>query len=154
MTERICRNKHSAAATGTYQPCDLPPVFHILKMLQQNSTAKNDKAIGLAQTIKDLFAKNLHSSGLNLNPRKKRVLIDFLCCIPENLEAVLKKKHIEKSSIDAGMTNDEYGMVPVFDKLMGTCKRWVSCMKDIGLPMGLKQHCQRQFQTIMEIQFD
>jgi hypothetical protein len=52
------------------------------------------------------------------------------------------------------MTDEETGMIPVFDKLMGTCKRWVSFMKDIGLPKVVKEHCCRQFQPLMKIQFD
>ena len=93
-TERICRNKHSAAATGTQQPCDLSPVFRLLRHLQNNSTAVDDNTRGLAQTIDNLFAVLLRRKGLNLdgNRRKKRALIDFLLCLPELLEAVLKKK--------------------------------------------------------------
>mmetsp|Transcript_11132 Transcript_11132/g.23782 ORF Transcript_11132/g.23782 Transcript_11132/m.23782 type:complete len:92 (+) Transcript_11132:1069-1344(+) len=32
--EKIYRNKHSAVATGTQQPCDLSPVVRLLKHLQ------------------------------------------------------------------------------------------------------------------------
>ena len=46
------------------------------------------------------------------NPRKKKALIDFLLCLPENLEAVLKKKHIQQSFVDAGMIDEETKMVP------------------------------------------
>ena len=152
--ERICRNKHSAAATGTQQPCDLAPVFRILKLLQSKTTAKNDRAVGLAQTLEDLFANALRDGGLTLNPRKKKALIDFLRCLPENLEAVLKKKHMKKSFVEAGMTDAESGTIPVFDKLMGTCKRWVSCKNDIGLPKDVKELCRSQFQSLMKIQFD
>ena len=42
--EKICRNKHSAAATGTQQPCDLSPIFRLLKEMQKRVTAKDDVA--------------------------------------------------------------------------------------------------------------
>ena len=136
------------------QPCNLSPVFRILKMLQSKTTTRHDRAIGLAQVLKSLFANDLRSCGLNLNPRKQRALIDFLCCLPENLDVVFKKKHIKKSFVEAGMTDEETGIIPVFDKLMGTCKRWVSFMKDIGLPKVVKEYCRHQFHPLMKIQFD
>ena len=46
--ERICRNKHAAAATGTQQPCDLSPVFQLLRQPQKILTARDDNACGLA----------------------------------------------------------------------------------------------------------
>eukprot|EP00581_Thalassiosira_minuscula_P029319 CAMPEP_0183773492 /NCGR_PEP_ID=MMETSP0739-20130205/39167_1 /TAXON_ID=385413 /ORGANISM="Thalassiosira miniscula, Strain CCMP1093" /LENGTH=201 /DNA_ID=CAMNT_0026014477 /DNA_START=100 /DNA_END=702 /DNA_ORIENTATION=+ len=75
--EMICRNKHSAAATGTQQPCDLSPVFRLLKQLQLRSTAKDDVACGLAERIDKIFSTYLREKGLNLdgNPRKKRDLL-------------------------------------------------------------------------------
>jgi len=45
----------------------------------------------------------------------------------------MKKKHIKKGFIEAGMIDEETGMVPVFEKLMGTCKSWVSNSKKIGI---------------------
>ena len=72
--ERIIRNKHSAAATGTQQPCDLSPVFRLLKYIQSRATAVGDTAVGLVDTIDELFKYQLRAGGLNLdgNPRKKR----------------------------------------------------------------------------------
>ena len=46
------------------------------------------------------------------------------------------------------MIDKETGMVPVFDKLMGTCKRWVSSFKKIGVPKHVKNHCRGQFQSL------
>ena len=103
---------------------------------------------------RDFCANALRDGGLTLNPRKEKALIDFLRCLPENLEAVLKKNHIKKSFVEAGMTDAESGIIPVFDKLMGTCKRWVSCKNDIGLPKDVKELCRSQFQSLMKIQFD
>ena len=51
-------------------------------------------------------------------------------CTPEILEAVLKKKQIRKSFVEAGMTNEVTNTVPLFDALIVTYKRWVSI--DIG----------------------
>ena len=109
---------------------------------------------GLAQVLESLFANELRSCSLNLNPQKQRALIAFLRCLSENLEAFLKKKHIKKSFVESGMTDEETGMIPVFNKLMGTCERCVSFMKDIGLPKVVKEHCRRQFHPLMKIQFD
>jgi len=67
---------------------------------------------------------------------------------------MLKKKHIKTSFVEAGMTDKESGMIPVFDKLMGTCKRWVSYNNDIGLSKDAKELCRLQFQSLMKIQFD
>jgi len=64
----------------------------------------------------------------------------------------MTKRHISKSFVEAGMIDEETGMVPVFDKLIGTCKRWVSSSKDIGVPKFVKAHCKSQFQHLMAIQ--
>jgi len=152
--ERIVRNKHSAAATGTQQPCDLSPVFRILRRLQNNSTATADTACGLADDIRDLFALHLRTNGLELNHRKKKALVDFLLCLPEMLESAMKKSHIKKGFVEAGMIDEETGMVPVFDRLMGTCKRWVSGSKHIGVSMEDKQRMKEQFPNLFGKQCD
>ena len=79
VTDRVIRNKHAAAATGTQQPCDLSPIFRLLKFMQKRTTAKRFVAVGLGKIINDLFAFQLSAKGLNLdrNPRKKKTLIDF-----------------------------------------------------------------------------
>ena len=152
--EKICRNKHAAAATGTQQPCDLSPVFKLLKYIQKNTTAKDDMACGLKETLNEYFSNHLRRMGLNLdgNPRKKKSLIDFLLCLPENLEAVLKRRHIQSSFVQSGMIDEETQMVPVFDKLIGTCQRWISLNSDIGVSRLEKEYCRNQFQTLMKIQ--
>lgn len=38
------------------------------------------------------------------------------------------------------MIDEETEIVPVFDKLIGTCKRWVSYSKDVGIPKSIKDH--------------
>lgn len=68
--------------------------------------------------------------------------MDFLICLPEMLEACMKKKHIKKGFIEAGMIDEETGMVPVFEKLMGTCKSWVSNSKKIGISKVEKDNCR------------
>ena len=52
------------------------------------------------------------------------------------------------------MIDEDTGMVPVFDKLMGTCKRWVSSLKNIVVPKQDKDHCKTQFQHLLKVQFD
>ena len=152
--EKIVHNKHSAASTGTQQPCDLSPVFRLMKQMQMHTTAKDSVACGLRETIEQLFSVDLRLKGLNLdrNPRKKKSLIDFLLCLPELLEATMKKRHIIKSFVEAGMIDEETNVVPEFDKLMGTCKRWVSCSKEIGVPKADKDDCRSQFQHLMKLQ--
>ena len=110
-------------------------------------TAKGDSACGLADDISLLFATVLREKGLNLNGnyRKKNALIDFLSCVPEMLEACLKKKFIKQSFVESGMIDAETGTVPVFDKLMGTCKRYVSVDSKVGLKKAQKDYCRAQF---------
>ena len=66
----------------------------------------------------------------------------------------MKKRHIIKSFVEAGMIDEETGMVSVFDRLIGTCKRWVSFLKNVGVPMHAKEHCKKQFQSLMKVQFE
>ena len=117
-------------------------------------TARDDNACDLAEDIDKLFAVHLREKGLNLdgNRRKKRALIDFLLCVPEMLETVLKKKHIVNAFVEAGMIDEETKMVPVFEKLMATCKRWGSASKDVGVQKSKKDHCRQQFQSLMKLQ--
>ena len=153
--ERICRNKHSAAATGTQQPSDLSPIFQILKKVASTVTAKGDSAVGLANTIQTLVT-TLKKQGLNLdgNYRKKGALIDYLVCSPEMLEAALKKKHIKKGVLEGGMIDEATGTVPVFEQLLGTCKRYHSLDSNIGISKNDKDHCRQQFQRPMKIQLE
>ena len=94
-------------------------------------------ACGLRETLDEYFSVHLRRKGLNLdgNPRRKKSFVDFLLCLPELLEATMKKRHIIKSFVEAGMIDEETGMVPVFDRLIGTCKCWVSFLKNVGVPM-------------------
>ena len=152
----IIRNKHSAAATGTQQPCDLSPVFRLLKEFSKRITAKNDVAatIRLPKIINELFSVLLPKLGLNLDPRKKRALMDFLKCIPRIMEYAMKKEHMQRPFVEAGMTDEETGVFPNFDALIGTCKRWVSCKKEIGIKKVLKTHCKEQIQSLARIQIE
>ena len=72
--KKIVRNKHSAASTGTQQPCDLAPIFRLLKQLQKLTTAKESVACGLRETLDEYFSVHLRRKGLNLdgNPRRKK----------------------------------------------------------------------------------
>jgi len=155
-TMNIIRNKHSAAATGTQQPCDLSPVFRLLKEVSKRLTAKNDVAatIGLPKIIDDLFQFQLPKQGLNLDARKKRALIDFLKCFPRIMEHAMKKEHMQHPFVEAGMTDEETGVFPNFDRLIGTCKRWVSCKKEIGISKELKIECKKQVVPLARIQME
>jgi len=63
-------------------------------------------------------------------------------------------QHITKSFMESGMIDEETNMIPVFDKLMGMCKRWVSRPKDNGVPKHLKDLCRKAFQHLMHVQFE
>jgi len=125
VTDRIIRNKHAAAATGTQQPCDLSPIFRLLKFMQKRATAKKVVAVGLGKIINDLFAFQLRAKGLNLdrNPRKKKALIDFLRCLPEMIERTMTKANIHNSFVETGMIDVEHNLFPTLDGLISTCKR-------------------------------
>ena len=113
-------------------------------------------SIGLKQEITKLFLGELKRKGLNLdgNPRKKKALIEFLLCLPEIFDSVLTKSNIQKGFVESGMIESETETFPVFDRLIGTCKRWVSSTKTIGIPKAEKEHCIAQFQSLMKIQLD
>ena len=154
--ECIIRNKHLASSMGTQQPCDLSPVFRLLKVLQTRTTSWNDTTVGLAETVHDLFEFQLRAGGLNLdsNPLKKKDSIDFLCCLPKMAEKTMPKKNSIAPFVEAGITNDETNIFPIFDYLAGTCKRWVSISKNIGISRVLKQHCNDQFTSLASFQLD
>ena len=151
--ERICRNKHSAAATGTQQPADLSPIFRIFKKVASTFTVKEDSAVVLATTIHYLFT-TLKKQGLNLNGnyRKKGALIDYLVCSPEMLETALKKNNIKKGFVEGGMIDEATGTVAVFEKLLGTCRRYHCLDSNIRISKNDKDHCRQQFQRLMKIQ--
>ena len=153
LAEKIVRNKHAAGATGTQQTCDLSPVFWLLKKLELTTTADDDRAVGLSQTIDELFAVTLRNLGLNLdgNPKKKRALMDFLKRLPSMLDQILTKENISQSFIEAGMADEEAKVFPVFDKLIGTCKRWVSDKKNLGISRTIKSHCKSVFDSLAQM---
>ena len=66
----------------------------------------------------------------------------------------MKKKHICNYFVQAGMVDEENGYVPSFDALMSTCKRWVSSVKDIGVPKAMKDACKAQFPKRIQKQIE
>ena len=54
------------------------------------------------------------------------------------MEYAMKKEHMQRPFVEAGMTDEETGVFPNFDALIGTCKRWVSIKKEIGIKKELK----------------
>ena len=61
------------------------------------------------------------------------------------LDAVLTKKNISKFFVDAGMTDADNKVFPVFNNLMATCKRWVGDKKDVGISLVDKERCKEAF---------
>ena len=52
------------------------------------------------------------------------------------------------------MTDKEAKYFPVYDRLLGTCKRYVSMSKNIGLPKSVKLHIRDQFQHLAKTFLD
>ena len=124
--------------------------------MQKNITTNDSVACDLRELVEELFAVHLQLTRLNIDakPKKKKSLVDFLLCLPEFPEAMTKKRHTTKSFVEAGMVNDETGMVEVYDTIMGTCKHWVSSSKNTGVPKRDKDHWTKQFQNLMKVQID
>ena len=144
--KRICRNKHSAAATDTQQPADLSPIFWILTKVASTVTAKGDSAVGLATPHPTLIHR-LKKIGSQFGWRLpgKGVLIDYLVCSPEMPEAALKKKNTKKGFVEGGIIDEATGTVASFEKLMATYKRYHSIDSNIGISKNEKGHCRQQF---------
>ena len=77
-------------------------------------------------------------------PRKKKILIDFLCYLPEMADQKMSKKNIISPFVEAGITDKETNIFPIFYCLSGTCKRWVFIPKNIGTSQVLKQNFKDQ----------
>lgn len=105
--------------------------------------------------IYKLFAVYVCAKGLNFYEHfwKKQSFIDFILCVPKMLDSVLKMKHIVESFAEASMIDKETKVFQVFDKLMCTCTRWVSSLKDIGIQKTEKKDWESQFQSFMKLEF-
>ena len=66
----------------------------------------------------------------------------------------MTKANIHNSFVDAGMIDAEHKVFPTLDRLISTCKQWVSSLKDIGVSMEIKRHCKDQFPKLATIQLD
>ena len=154
--ERIVRNKHTAGATGTQQPCDLSPVFKLIKDCQKRMTGKNTMSKQLIDVVYNLFDGELKQRGLSLdgNPRKKKALIDFLLCLNDILDKCLNERNIRKGFIESGLTDEETGMWCSYERLMRTCKRWPAATKKKGIPLSVKEHVRSQFRHLGMIQLN
>ncbi|KAL9178336.1 hypothetical protein ACHAXT_001764 [Thalassiosira profunda] len=156
IAENIVRNKHSASATGTQQPCDLSPIFKLLKLVASRTSATQFASLGLDAEIDTLFAETLRAKGLNLdgNLRKKKALMDFLKSLPRIVEEVLKAKLVRIGFVESGMIDEETGLFPSLEALMQTSLRWGSTSKDIGLPKAVKDHIRNQVLTLFKVQLE
>ena len=50
------------------------------------------------------------------------------------------------------MIDEATGTMPVFEKLLGTCKRYLSLDANVGISKADKDHCRQQFRPLMKIQ--
>ena len=55
-------------------------------------------------------------------------------------EQTMAKKNLQVPFVKARMTDKEIKCFPVDDRFLGTCKRYNSMAKDIGLPKLVKLH--------------
>ena len=60
---------------------------------------------------------------VNLQSGKRRHLIDFLCVLPDIVNRSCTQKNIRQGFIEAGMIDKVAMRFPVFDKILGTCRR-------------------------------
>ena len=77
--------------------------------------------------------------------------MDFLCCLTEMAEETTTKNNLQVPLLESGMTDKETN---VYDRLLGTCKRYVSMSKNIGLPKSVKLHIRDQFQHLAKTFLD
>ena len=66
----------------------------------------------------------------------------------------MTKAHLQSPFVEAGMTDEKHKVFPTFNGLMGTCKRWSTTSKNIGVSHETKIHCTNQFQALSRIQLD
>ena len=52
------------------------------------------------------------------------------------------------------MIDEATGTMPVFEKLLGTCKRYLSLDANVGISKADKDYCRQQFQPLMKIQLE
>lgn len=118
---KITSNKHSAARSGTEQPCDLSPVFRIIKALQKVTTAMNDPPLGLKGTFVKLFTdlKDI----LCLRTMKKNALIDILTCLPGIVTKAAPKDNIQEGFVEGGMLDEKTKTCPDLYAILATCRR-------------------------------
>ena len=80
--------------------------------------------------------------------------MEFLSCLPEMAEQTMTKKNLQVPFVKAGMTDKETECFPVYDRLLGTCKRYVSMATDVGLPKSVKLHvCQYVLYSTYDIYY-
>ena len=118
---KILSAKHAAATSATTQPCDLSPVFKVVKQAAKMGTAVTPPQRMLLKTI--IGAMTSRPDILNLKDTQKKTMGDFLACVPANMTKAITSKNIIMGFTDAGMIDEETGTWPDFDKLLSTCRR-------------------------------
>jgi hypothetical protein len=121
--QRITMCKHNPGRTGVEQPCDLSPIFMLLKALEKTMTCKN-KPSPLKELIKKVF--NDHSHQVKLKPTHSKALIDFLSCLPEMLQKAVSTEKISKGFLVSGMIDEGSLEMPDLYKMIGTSTRTVT----------------------------
>ena len=120
---KVIANKQHAARSGVEQPCDVSKVFMLLKAQLPKHTVRDIPAeqCPMKAKIGDAFDSEL--SFMKLASNKKHALIDFISVLPDIAAKIITKKNIQQGFIEAGIIDDQYHRYPVFDTLLGTCRR-------------------------------
>ena len=143
---RIVSNKHSAARTGTEQPCDLANVFSIMNKLQKRITVKHLEASQhpMKKVIVDTLKK--HENVLNLATKRKGPLVDFLSTLPTNLTRAATHENIVHGFIQSGMLDKKTQSTPDLFNMIGTVRRLVKT-DEVDL-------CLKTFPTLFKLQLE
>ncbi len=118
----IAKKQH-ASWSGVEQPADLARVFKLINMLLPEHTVKNirvERCLMKALMI-DAFKNKLDD--INLPSNKTKSLIDFILTLSAIATKVCTVKNIQHGFTEAGMLDGDNHRLPVYDKILVTCRR-------------------------------
>jgi hypothetical protein len=119
---KICDGKQAGGATGTQQPCDLSPVFRLLKQMEKQSKSEDMMpCVQLRRIIVDVIKSN--SDIVCLAKAKVDQIAGFASRLPAMMARVVSAKNIQRGFVEAGMLDDETRTRPSFDGMLATCRR-------------------------------
>lgn len=121
--DNLIHCKHSAGATGVQQPCDLSPIFRILKALERNMVSLCFNVVKPMRyvNIEKCFEEVERTHGLKLKRSKRKLLLDFMCKLPTMLGKACTVENIVSGFRESGMIDYETGK-PNFERMLRTCR--------------------------------